>query len=252
MKVRPIQPHAALLLQDSTEKKYIAVSDLHIGFEAELEATGVTVQNNSAEKMAAELSQLAKSEGTSGFILLGDIKHKVGTITRQEWDEIPLFLKRLCSISPVYLIPGNHDSNIRNLVPGEVNLISSKGMVLEDTLFVHGHSMPSDLRASVRRIVMGHLHPVFLKESSILNGERVWIHIQARKESLFSEAGTIDIVVVPSFNQYLYAYGPKSYHRSISPIITRIMKHPGALEECIVARLDGSVIGDSAVLENII
>lgn len=252
MKIRPIHPHAALLLQDSSEKKYIAVSDLHIGFEAELYARGVSVRHNSAEEMAAELSQLAKSEAATAIILLGDIKHGLGNITRQEWDEIPLFLKKLSSISTVYLIPGNHDGNIRNLVPDEVNLISSKGMVLEDTLLFHGHSMPSELRANIRKIVMGHLHPIFLREGSVINGERVWIQIRAKKESLFAQGGSVDVVVVPSFNQFLYSYGPKTYHKSISPIIVRIMKHPGAMQNCFIARLDGSIIGDSAALQNIV
>lgn len=252
MKVRPLHPHAALLLQDSGGKKYIAVTDLHIGFEAELDAKGVTVRPDSVDEMTDELVQLSKSVGASGFILLGDIKHKVGAITRQEWGDIPSFLGRLSAISQVYLIPGNHDGNIRHLASDDVNVIGSKGMVLEDTLLVHGHSMPSDLRTGIRRIVMGHLHPIFLKQDSVINGERVWIHLQARKESLFSDRGLIDVVVVPSFNRYLYSYGPKSYRKSTSPIIARIMKDPGALENCIIARLDGSIVGDSSALRNIL
>lgn len=252
MKVRPLHPHAALLLEDSGGKKFIAVTDLHIGLEAELGAKGVTVRRDFVDEMTDELVKLSKSEGASGFILLGDIKHKVGSITRQEWDDIPSFFGKLAAVSQVYLIPGNHDGNIRHLASGDVNVIGSKGMVLEDTLLVHGHSMPSDLRAGIRRIVMGHLHPVFLKQGSVINGERVWIHLQARKESLFSERGLVDIVVVPSFNRYLYAYGPKSYRKSTSPIISRIMKYPGALENCIIARLDGSIVGDSSALQNII
>ena len=252
MKVRPLHPHAALLLEDSGGRKLIAVTDLHIGLEAELDAKGVTVRSDFVNEMTDELVQLSKSEGASGFILLGDIKHKVGNITRQEWDDIPSFFERLTAVSQVYLIPGNHDGNIRHLASGDVNVIGSKGMVLEDTLLVHGHSMPSDLRAGIRRIVMGHLHPVFLRQGSLINGERVWIHLRARKESLFSDRGLVDIVVVPSFNRYLYAYGPKAYRKSTSPIIARIMKSPGALEKCIIATLDGSIVGDSTALHNII
>jgi metallophosphoesterase superfamily enzyme len=152
----------------------------------------------------------------------------------------------------VYVIPGNHDGNIRHLIPSEVIVVGSKGMVLEDTLLLHGHSMPSDLRANARRIVMGHIHPIFLKEGSVLNGERVWIHIQAKKQAIFAGEGLLDIVVIPSFNPYLYAYGPKKYRKSISPIMSRVLTSPGALERCIVARLDGSVIGDATTLHDIL
>lgn len=252
VKVRPLHPHAALLLQDAKDNRFVAVSDLHIGFESELGEKGVSIGKSSADQMVSELSYLVKQESADGIVLLGDIKHKVGTITRQEWDDIPSFLKSLAAVSQVYLVPGNHDGNIRHLVPQDVNLVSSKGMVIEDTLLVHGHSMPSEVRAQVNRIVMGHIHPVFLKTGSLLNGERVWIHIRARKEALFAEEGLIDIVVVPSLNPYLYASGAKSYHRSISPIMIRIMENARGIESCIVATLDGAIVGDSAILKRII
>jgi metallophosphoesterase superfamily enzyme len=124
--------------------------------------------------------------------------------------------------------------------------------MLEETLLIHGHTLPSDVRASARRIVMGHIHPVFLKEGSLINGERVWIHLRARKEALFPQSGAVDVVIVPSFNRYLYAYGPKFFHKSISPVVTRIMSKPDWLEDCIIARLDGSIVGDDTILKNIL
>jgi hypothetical protein len=252
MKVRPLHPHAALLLENEDGERYIAVSDLHIGLEAELASKGITLRPNLVEEMTTEIGELVDSNKADGIVLLGDVKHTIRTITKQEWDEIPAFLKRLSSRSEVYLVPGNHDGNIRHLIPQSVNVIGSKGMILDDTLLVHGHGMPSDVRAHIDRIVMGHLHPVFLKHGSVLNGERVWIYLQARKKSLFSEQGSIDIVVVPSFNQYLYATGAKSYRKSISPIVSRIMEHQGGVEKCIIATLDGSVIGDAEILPSII
>ena len=251
MKVRPLHPHAALLLEDE-DRKYIAVSDLHIGLEAELSAKGVTVKPRIVPDIAFEIATLAESQHAGGIVLLGDIKHTVGAISKQEWYDIPVFLKHLSTKAEVYLVPGNHDGNIRQMVPANINMISTKGMMLGDTLLVHGHSMPSDVRSHVKRIVMGHVHPVFLKWGSVIHGERVWIYLQARKETVFSVKGTLEVVVVPSFNPYLYATGERKYHhKSISPIISRIMQS-GAIEKCIVARLDGSVVGDVAVLQNIL
>jgi putative SbcD/Mre11-related phosphoesterase len=183
MKIRPIHPHAAILLEDAG-RKYITVSDLHIGLEADLLAKGITFSPSLISDMVAELLDLVQSEHADSIILLGDIKHTVGSISRQEWDTVPLFLKQLSAKTDVYLVPGNHDSNIGQLVPMNVNMITSKGMTLDDTLLVHGHSMPSDVRGHVKRIVMGHVHPVFLKKGSVINGERVWLYIQARKEDI--------------------------------------------------------------------
>jgi putative SbcD/Mre11-related phosphoesterase len=246
VKVRPLRPHAALLLED--ERRYIAVTDLHIGLEAELLAKGVAMPSI-VPGMVNELLGLVERERADGVVLLGDIKHTVGSISKQEWDDIPLFLKQLAAKAEVYLVPGNHDSNIRHLVPASVNVISAKGMALGDTLLVHGHSMPSDVRSNVNRIVMGHVHPVFLKKGSVINGERVWIYMHAKKSALFSEEGAIEIVVVPSFNAHLYATGVR-YHRSISPIITRVVE--AGVEKCIVAMLNGSVVGDAGILPQIL
>jgi uncharacterized protein len=246
VKIRPLHPHAALLLED--ERRYVAVTDLHIGLEAGLLEKGVTMPSI-VPGMVNELLGLVEHEHADGVILLGDIKHTVGSISKQEWNDIPAFLKQLAAKAEVYLVPGNHDGNIRHLVPASINVISAKGMTIGDTLLVHGHSMPSDLRSHVNRIVMGHVHPVFLKKGSVINGERVWIYMQARKQALFPLEGLIEVVVVPSFNPHLYATG-KYYRRSISPIITRVME--AGVEKCIVATLDGSVVGDAGVLPQIL
>jgi putative SbcD/Mre11-related phosphoesterase len=250
VKIRPIHPHAAILLEDEEGRKYIIVSDLHIGLEADLLTKGITVGPSLVSDMVTELLGLVESEHAHGIVLLGDIKHTVGAISRQEWDNVPVFLKQLSTKTEVYLVPGNHDSNIGHLVPVNVNITTSKGMMLEDTLLVHGHSMPSDVRARVNRIVMGHIHPVFLKKGSVINGERVWIYIQARKEALFAEKGMLDIVVIPTFNPYLYSTGEKIYHKSISPIIKRVMQH--GVKKCIVATIDGSIVGDTSLLTYIL
>jgi putative SbcD/Mre11-related phosphoesterase len=248
VKVRPLHPHAALLLEDG--RRYVVVSDLHIGLEAELLAKGVSMPSV-LPGMVSELLGLVEEEHADGIVLLGDIKHAVGSISKQEWDDIPSFFKQLAAKADVYLVPGNHDGNIRHLVPESVTVASAKGMALGDTLLVHGHAMPSDVRSGVNRIVMGHIHPVFVKKDSVLHGQRVWIYMQARKEALFASGeAAVEIVVVPSFNPHLYATG-EHYRRSISPIITRVMQG-GTVEKCIVATLDGSIVGDAGVLPNIL
>lgn len=248
MNARPLQPHAALLLEG--KKRYVAVSDLHVGLESELGGKGVTVRSSLVGEMQDELLSLVSSEGADGLVLLGDIKNTVGAISKQEWDDVPRLFKKLSSAADVYLVPGNHDGNIRHLVPDSVNVIGSKGMVMEDTLFLHGHSMPSDARSQVDRIVMGHLHPVFIKSGSVVNGQRVWVYMQVKKEAIFAEGGALEVIIVPSFNRYLYAEG-RGPRRSASPILSRLTK-PDAVQRCLVATLDGSIVGDQSVLENVL
>lgn len=249
MNARPLHPNAALLLEG--KKKYIAVSDLHIGLESELGGRGITMRSSLLDEMQEDLLSLLSSEKADALILLGDVKNTVGSISKQEWDDMPQFFKKLSSVTDVYLVPGNHDGNIRHLVPDSVNVIGSRGMVIEDTLFTHGHSLPSDARSHASRIVMGHLHPVFIKAGSVVNGQRVWIYMQVKKEALFSEQGSIEVIVVPSFNRYLYAegHGPR---RSTSPIISRVKASAGAIQKCVVATLDGSIVGDASLLQSVL
>ena len=102
-------------------------------------------------------------------------------------------------------------------------MISSTGMVEENMLLTHGHTMPSENFSHVNKIVMGHVHPVFFQKDSVLNGQRVWVSIKADKQKLFpSTSGEIEIIIVPSFNKYFYATHKRSYKKSISPIIDRI------------------------------
>ena len=251
MNIRPLYPHAALLLEHQGQK-YIAISDLHIGIEGELASKGITVKPKLVADMVSEITSIIDSQNASGIILLGDIKHTVRAISKQEWDDIPGFLRQLNAKVEVYLVPGNHDGNIRHLVPSGLHLISSTGMVLDDTLLVHGHSMPSDIRSYVRQIVMGHIHPVFLKHGSVINGERVWIYLQVMKDAIFSQQGMLDIIVVPSFNPYLYATKERIYHKSISPIITRIMQRDDIVLKCIITTLDGSIVGNREILQSIL
>ena len=96
---------------------------------------------------------------------------------------------------------------------------------------------------------MGHVHPVFFDVDSILNGQRVWVSIKTKKDSVFpSSSGELEIIIVPSFNRYFYATKKKQYKKSISPIIEKIKNASSAR----IVTLDGTIIGDESLLPNVI
>jgi putative SbcD/Mre11-related phosphoesterase len=249
-KMKLMHPYPALLLE--ADQKYMVISDLHIGFESELNARGINISSSTyVEEMLNELSSIIKKEKPDAMILLGDIKSSVHTITRSEWKNIPEFLQRLSKMVKVFLVPGNHDGNIRHLVPRNVTMMSGKGMLLDDTLLVHGHTMPTKTGASINRLVMGHVHPVFLRRGSAVSGQRVWVYLKVDKGNLFSDSrGILDIVVIPSFNKYFY-YSMQSthYRKSISPILKKTTRN---VESAIVLTLDGSIVGNESLLEQVI
>jgi putative SbcD/Mre11-related phosphoesterase len=231
----------------------MVISDLHIGFESHIYTRGITFDEMIFfDEMIRELSDLIKSNKVQALILLGDLKSTVGSISRQEWQKIPRFFKLLSEITDIYFVPGNHDSNIRFLMPENINIMSTKGMVLDDTLLVHGHTMPTTARSYIKKIVMGHIHPVFLRHNSVINGQRVWIYLKIVKEALFpASQGTLDLIILPAYNRYLYAINERRYTKSISPIIDKAIKS-NAVQQALVVSLDGSIVGGIETLLKII
>jgi putative SbcD/Mre11-related phosphoesterase len=245
-KIVPGEP--ALILEG--QKRHLVITDLHIGFEDSLAQNKIFVGKNTALNESVEkIIAIIESHNPDGLILLGDVKAGISRITENEWNDVPEFLSTVSKKIEVTLIPGNHDANISRLVPDGITMISTIGMVLENTLLTHGHAIPSENFSHVDRIVMGHVHPVFFDVDSILNGQRVWVSIKTKKDSVFpSSSGELEIIIVPSFNRYFYATKKKQYKKSISPIIEKIKNASSAR----IVTLDGTIIGDESLLPNVI
>jgi len=244
-----IVPSKPVMILEGKKKNLIA-TDFHIGFESYLTLNEIFIgKNSSIRETIDELSNIIDSEKPDSFILLGDIKSGIKTISKSEWDEVPLFFESLVKKCEVVLIPGNHDANIQRLVPNNISMISSTGIVLENILLTHGHTMPSKNFSHINKIIMGHVHPVFFQEDSVLNGQRVWISIKTEKQNLFPDkSGEIEIIVMPSFNKYFYATHKKTYKKSISPIIEKIKQ----ISSAKIITLDGTIIGDESLINHVL
>jgi len=245
---RIIDSEPALILEGN--KKNLVITDLHIGFEHKFSSNKTTNKKNSSiDEIISNVTKIIKKENPDTLILLGDIKSSIQSITELEWKDIPYFFEEIKNSLEVILIPGNHDGNIDRLIPNEVTMSSSKGMIIDDVLLTHGHTMPSENYSSVNNIIMGHIHPVYFDNNSLLNGERIWISIKTNKSEIFSSGkGKINITIVPSFNPYFYATEKKYYKKSISPIVEKIKDSAIAK----IVTLDGTIIGNESILNDLI
>ena len=231
-------------------KKILIVTDIHIGFESSLASNEVFIGKNSTiNETIEELVEIIDKENPNELILLGDVKSSIKTISKSEWNEVPMFFEKIKEKCNVTLVPGNHDANIQKMVPEGISLISSTGLVEDNILLTHGHTMPSENFSHVDKIIMGHVHPVFLDEDSLLNGQRVWLSIRAKKDDIFpNRSGLLDITIIPSFNKYFYATHKRNYKKSISPIIQKIKN----IESARIITLDGTIIGDENRIDQVI
>ncbi len=244
-----IVPSKPVLILEG-KKKSLIVTDIHIGFENSMASNEIFIGKNSTiNESIQELSDIIDSEKPDSVILLGDVKSSIKSISRNEWDQVPLFFKKIREKCDVILIPGNHDANIQRLVPDNITMISSTGMVEENILLTHGHTLPSENFSHVDKIIMGHLHPVFFQEDSIVNGQRVWVSIKTDKGNIFpNKTGEIEITIVPAFNKYFYATYRKQYKKSISPIINKI----NGISKAKIITLDGTIIGNESNINQVI
>ena len=247
VKTRIIPSHPALILEG--KQRYLVVTDIHIGFEANLISNDIHVESKDLiREIQEKLELLIKLENPDSLVLLGDVKAGIDSISKVEWDSVPLFFEIGKKINTI-VVPGNHDGNLQRLVPEWVTMTSSSGMVLDDVLLTHGHVMPSENLSHVNKIVMGHLHPVYFQEGSVLDGQRVWVSIKTSKNQIFpSVNGDLEIIIIPSFNKYFYATQKRYHKKSISPILENIKDFDSAK----IVTLDGSIIGNEAILQNII
>jgi putative SbcD/Mre11-related phosphoesterase len=244
---RIVQSHAALILEE--KRRHLVITDLHIGFESTLAANDIYVEPKViVQETFNEITSLIESEKPDSLILLGDVKSSIDSISKTEWQAVPLFFEIVKKIDTM-LIPGNHDGNIQRLLPSEIRLASSSGVVIDDTLLTHGHALPSENLSHIKKIIMGHVHPVFFKEGSVLDGQRVWVSLQAKKSNLFPSAkGELEIIIVPTFNKYFYVTHKRYYKKSISPIL----EHVKDFQSAKIVTLDGAIIGNESLLEHVI
>ena len=248
LQTRIIPSKPAMVLEG--KEKSVVITDIHIGFESSLASNEIFVgKNSSINETIREIKEIIHLEKPDSLILLGDIKSSIVNISKNEWSEIPLFFEQIQKETNVILVPGNHDANIQRLIPNDILMTSSTGIVEENVLLTHGHVMPSENFSHVDKIIMGHVHPVFFQEESVLNGQRVWVSLKTKKENIFpNKRGEIEITIVPSFNRYFFATFKKRYKRSISPIIEKIKN----ISEARIITMDGTIIGNESIIKQVL
>jgi len=139
------------------EERHLVVADLHFGIEADLALHGLHFRSRSRARMERLLSIVDRYD-PDVLVLLGDVKHSIPSITRQEYYELPRILATLRDRVPLRVFPGNHDIGIeRYLRPAEI--CAKEGAVLDGVGYLHGHMYPSPALAG-HLMIIGHHHPL--------------------------------------------------------------------------------------------
>ncbi len=209
--------------------------------------------------MASELESLIDENNVTHLIVNGDVKSGIDRILETEWEEVPRFFSRLSKKCTISVVPGNHDGGLSNLLSDSAVLEDINGVLLEDTLILHGHTRPLTKFNECKRLIIGHVHPIFQRKGSPLSGQPVWAFLKMPKKLVFREMldqgkdedPELEVIVMPSFNM---ALSPAGYH----PDYDGEERKPSSLakdlrqaEEAIVVTLSGAIIGDKTLLTNL-
>jgi len=195
--------NAPLLLVEGEERILVA-ADLHLGLEYELWQGGVSIPSQTEKILAALLDFLAKIK-PDRLLLLGDIKHNVPRTSWQEKREIPEFLRELCALVLVEIVPGNHYSNLADLAPQGARVRPSSGFVLDGVGYFHGHTWPDEKVMRAKALVAGHLHPTIrLRDPLGRSPSRpVWARTRLVSQAVqehYGFARDSEIIIAPAFN----------------------------------------------------
>jgi len=175
--IRLLTPWPALLLEE--EERVLLVSDLHMGFEYELAKMGISIPYQS-DRFLKELLTIVNQCKPQRLIVVGDLKHGIPVASFRERREIPEFFDSLKEqVEAVEVVRGNHDGGLQDLVPKDVKIHSSKGLLIGEEFKVgifHGHAWPSPRVMEADLFVTGHNHPTVLLRTplGIRLSRRIW------------------------------------------------------------------------------
>lgn len=234
-----IVPGEAAIVFSSAGENTLLISDLHLGLEKEMAKKGFRLPAYSV-KMVDRVKGIAERFGTERLVVLGDVKHTVGKVEDIDWGVVPWFFDTMLDIfRGVGVVPGNHDGNIRTVLPQRVALHTSQGMVLGSGRgrigVAHGHAWPSAEAIATRNLVIGHSHFTYEMRDPLgaRTREAVWVRAEYDVAELMEGAGYEstakgkgELTVMPPFNRLVggqpinrsrsFQFGPVLSSRSVS------------------------------------
>ena len=233
-----IVPGEAAIVFFSAGDSTLLISDLHLGLEKEMAKKGFRLPAYSV-KMVERVKNIAERYGTNRLAVLGDVKHTVGKVEDIDWGVVPWFFDTMIDLfEAVEVVPGNHDGNIKTVLPQKVTLHTSQGMILGTGRgrigLAHGHAWPSEEAIATRNLVIGHSHFTYEMRDSLgsRTREAVWVRAEYDVAELMEGAGYESrpkgkgrLTVMPPFNRLVggqpinrnrsFQFGPVLSSRSV-------------------------------------
>ncbi len=195
----------SLFIEEMGER-ILVIGDLHLGYEENLNKSGVFISRKMFEEMLLEMDKIfAKIEKVDKIILLGDVKHDFGGILKQEWNDVLGLIEylkgKLNDGGEIIIVKGNHDNYLKNIALKEGVKVCDY-FVLGKYAFLHGDKDFNEIwERRVTNWIVGHGHP------AIKLGDGV--KVEKYKCFLVGRHKGREVVIVPSFFEYFAGSDPR-------------------------------------------
>ena len=193
-------------------KKVLVIADLHMGFETELAKSGIRIPFQT-RKLLREVKHLLEESCAEKIIILGDVKHSISGAEVEEKREIRKFLSALSNeCEEIIITKGNHDGGIEKILRGfeeRVKIFDSRGVLLQNLAFAHGHAWIGERLTKAKYLFLGHEHPAI--EFCDISGKRYihacWVIAEVKRKKcreIFGENCKLKkVIFLPAFNTLL-------------------------------------------------
>jgi uncharacterized protein len=194
-------------------ERWLVASELHLGLESELSRRGAFLRSRT-DQLAEDLLQDAKAANATRLLLLGDVKHKVAVVSRQEARDVPRFFDTIhAALAEIVITPGNHDAGLAPLLPHarypKLRIGRSAGEMLGKKprrfAALHGHRWPRPALLDAEVILVGHTHAAasLVDETGSLVTQLAWLRgraSEAKVRAKYGKARSPEIIVFPPYN----------------------------------------------------
>jgi uncharacterized protein len=215
---QPVWGEPALVLSatvDGVSSRWLVASELHVGFESDLARSGAFLKSQTPA-MIERLLRLRREKDCQNLLLLGDVKNRVGGVSRQERRDVPALFDALAAFERVVVARGNHDVGLEGLLPrarfGHVEVAPASGVVLEfdegAVGALHGHAWPKPALMAADLLLVGHTHAAawVVDEEGRAGLEWAWARGRVSPTRAGARYGRIKgprVIVFPPFNPLL-------------------------------------------------
>ena len=105
----------------------VVVSDLHLGFEEEMNLHGLFLPKLQLSHVEGVMDRILERYNPESVIVNGDFKHEFSRNLPQEWDDIVHFVNRYADSTKLRFVRGNHDNYL-------ITILKKKGIELVDNI----------------------------------------------------------------------------------------------------------------------